>query len=207
MPFDPTQSLTFLPNQTSNQTLNFIISERFLNCALRAYETSDLGSYPYSSRQLVDHLKLNLTFTVGSMQSIMPNFGVTEQLQPETEILFYLKLSKTVGKFLEKGQLIRVSGNVLATFVVAENRSMVYEANIQFQGSVNVSLWTAKEANRTRRYHVRAQIEDIRAQVIPNPDKIDPDVTDYQLSENLNSILLFLRRWVNSMLEKEGSIY
>ena len=155
----------------------------------------------------MEHLKLNLTFTVGSMQSIMPNFGVTEQLQPETEILFYLKLSKTVGKFLEKGQLIKVSGNVLATFVVAENRSMVYEANIQFQGSVNVSLWTAKEANRTRRYQVRAQIEDIRAQVIPNPDKIDPDVTDYQLSENLNSILLFLRRWVNSMLEKEGSIY
>jgi hypothetical protein len=112
-----------------------------------------------------------------------------------------------VGKFVEKGQLIKISGNILATFVVAENRSMLYEANIQFQGNVNVSLWTAKEPNRTRRYQVRAEIEDIRAQVIPNPDKIDPDVTDYQLSENLNSILLFLRRWVNSMLEKEGSIY
>ena len=80
----------------------------------------------------MEHLKLNLTFTVGSMQSIMPNFGINEQLQPQTEILFSLKLSKTVGKFVEKGQLIKVSGNVLATFVVAENRSMIYEANIQF---------------------------------------------------------------------------
>ena len=70
-----------------------------------------------------------------------------------------------------------------------------------------MSLRDTKEVNKTRRYDVRAQIEDIRAQVIPNPDKIDPDVTDYQLSENLNSILLLLRRWVNSMLEKEGSIY
>jgi hypothetical protein len=32
----------------------------------------------------------------------MPNFGITEELQPQTEILFYLKLSKTVGKFVEK---------------------------------------------------------------------------------------------------------
>ena len=80
----------------------------------------------------MEHLKLNLTFTVGSMQSIMPNFGINEQLQPQTEILFSLKLSKTVGKFVEKGQLIKVSGNILATFVVAENRSMIYEANIQF---------------------------------------------------------------------------
>ena len=82
MPFDPTQSLSFINNETLNQTINFIISERFLNCALRAYEISDLGAYPYSSRQLVDHLKLNLTFTVGSMQSIMPNFGIIEELQP-----------------------------------------------------------------------------------------------------------------------------
>jgi hypothetical protein len=88
----------------------------------------------------VEHLKLNLTFTVGSMQSIMPDFGINEQLQPQTEIMFSLKLSKTVGKFVEKGQLIKVSGNVLATFVVAENRSMIYEANIQFWSSVNVRL-------------------------------------------------------------------
>ncbi len=88
----------------------------------------------------MEHLKLNLTFTVGSMQSIMPDFGINEQLQPQTEIMFSLKLSKTVGKFVEKGQLIKVSGNVLATFVVAENRSMIYEANIQFWSSVNVRL-------------------------------------------------------------------
>lgn len=108
------------------------MSERVLNCVLKAYEYSDLAQNPYSSRSLVEHLKLNLAFTVGSMQSIIPDFGKAQELAAETEVMFYIILVQTNGKFVEKGQAVRIQGNVQITFLVAENRSLIYDTLIQF---------------------------------------------------------------------------
>ncbi len=47
---------------------------------------------------------------------------------------------------------------------------------------------------------MHGEIADLRGQVIPDPDKVDPDILDFQLSENLNNILSLIRKWLNSVI-------
>ena len=56
------------------------------------------------------------------------------------------------------------------------------------------------------KYALTSEIKDIKAQVLPNSNNIDPDISDYQLGENLNSILLFLMRYVNNLVIDKGSL-
>ena len=49
-------------------------------------------------------------------------------------------------------------------------------------------------------YFLMPIFNDMKAQVIPSIDQIDPDISDYEFSSNLNSILGFVKRYLNIVI-------
>lgn len=128
---------------------------------------------------------------------MIPNFGL--DLAHSTEIIMYMKFSKSKGWFIEIDQLIKVTGEVYTTFVIAENRTQIYDTHISYQASMQIGIDVSKYSRKKPSvYSVKAKIKELNAQVIPDKDKIDPDISDYQLSENLNSILAFICKYLNN---------
>ena len=126
------KNFDFIYNSTFNQTINLILTERFVNCALSAIESSYIGTSPISSRDVIDALGLNMTITVGIIQEIMPQFGINI-VDPSTEIIIFMKVSQAKANFISNSQIVKLSGLLNAQFVVAENKTLLYECQIQFQ--------------------------------------------------------------------------
>ena len=176
----PLKKFEFNTEPKLKQHFQTIVTNRFANCALKAFEDSEYSTIVISSKIFRDDLGLNMTINVDLIQSFIPDFA--NDYSYDQEIVIQMTLLNNQITFSEKDQQIKVKGQMKLKFLTADSsdssdstsnssitefqQQLVYYSTLEYTSAFNISIESMPEK---KQYMLQSKIIDIQTDVIRDP--------------------------------------
>ena len=172
-----------------------IFTERFFDCAFRAWEVSEFSKWDLSSELFQNQLGFNFTINAGLIQSFIPGFA--SNYSYDTEMLIKMRFQKTYITFKDDNQRIQLNGQIDTMFLTAKGNEVVYKIVLGYSFAFNFGIEVGDN-----NYTVRAKILTAETSFVPDSGESDSDAQTF--CDNLNNILGFLIRYLNKVVLDAG---